>query len=596
MSHRSESEGEIVESESEKATSLQHSTRDSSVDRTSRPRTSLSRSPRPLAQLDGRSDSYHRYGTSRDAPPPTNDRLARETYRDPPQGNKRRHYHHQDDHDRDDGRGHDSEREGHDTGARRFQTHHDSDNRSRHDARAPGNNHSHASGSDRPRYDARTSGNGYSSRTSDNDSHHHTSSRRSQEERNSNRRHNDHNSQRRDGRRGSQDERTENQRYREHGSRRSTIRHGSQEEREPPEKRQRYDARRDRDGSADSQRFYKQSSLRAEHEGSGTESRLAQNQVPLEQQQRPRIPERGELNYQQKRKLEAETAAKALKAEKLARDLAEEEPPAQPVDEDKVIEERRKRREAIRAKHRAPPPTLLQQALHQNTAASAMSTTSSASASLPDSPADASGNQSAASSPAASQPESPQPVPAFSVVSDQDLANPAQATIDPQDHVGEAAAADYDPSHDMQDSKLRQRAANDDAADHDETDETNQADILASATGLAQPQMTDTDGFDMFGDNDEDDMFAMEPATGQKKADGTQAVRIPKAKQLDRGMLDDWDDHEGYYRIILGELLDGRYHIQTNLGKGVFSAVVRALDTETDTVVAIKIIRTQESM
>ena len=100
----------------------------------------------------------------------------------------------------------------------------------------------------------------------------------------------------------------------------------------------------------------------------------------------------------------------------------------------------------------------------------------------------------------------------------------------------------------------------------------------------------------MFADDDNDDMFAPEPTIGPKKDDGTQAVRVPEAKQLDRSLLDDWDDPEGYYRIILGELLDDRYHVQTNLGKGVFSAVVRALDTITNRTVAIKIIRTQESM
>lgn len=65
------------------------------------------------------------------------------------------------------------------------------------------------------------------------------------------------------------------------------------------------------------------------------------------------------------------------------------------------------------------------------------------------------------------------------------------------------------------------------------------------------------------------------------------------------GLTDNFDDEEGYYKLILGELLDnGRYHVRANLGKGMFSGVVRALDTESKTgeEVAIKVIRSQESM
>ncbi|KAF2156636.1 kinase-like protein [Myriangium duriaei CBS 260.36] len=80
------------------------------------------------------------------------------------------------------------------------------------------------------------------------------------------------------------------------------------------------------------------------------------------------------------------------------------------------------------------------------------------------------------------------------------------------------------------------------------------------------------------------------------KDDGIHAVGGLTGKQLDKSLLDDWDDPEGYYRIILGEILDKRYQIQTNLGKGVFSAVVRAIDNKTGDMVAIKIIRKQESM
>lgn len=187
-------------------------------------------------------------------------------------------------------------------------------------------------------------------------------------------------------------------------------------------------------------------------------------------------------------------------------------------------------------------------------------------------------------------PASPASPASFSVSNDDELANPAQASPNSQPQDGDGpSAADYDPNMDMQEAKL-QRAENAQTNDHDLHSRSSRPDVDLPA------QPAETREFDMFADDDDVDVFAPEPSAGHKKDDGTQAVRIPEAKQLDRGLLDDWDDPEGYYRIILGELLDGRYHVQTNLGKGVFSAVVRALDTKTDRLVAIKVIRRQESM
>ena len=62
-------------------------------------------------------------------------------------------------------------------------------------------------------------------------------------------------------------------------------------------------------------------------------------------------------------------------------------------------------------------------------------------------------------------------------------------------------------------------------------------------------------------------------------------------------MTDNWDDDEGYYNIILGEVLMDRYHVYANLGKGVFSSVVKASDRQSqDKDVAIKIIRNNDLM
>lgn len=90
-------------------------------------------------------------------------------------------------------------------------------------------------------------------------------------------------------------------------------------------------------------------------------------------------------------------------------------------------------------------------------------------------------------------------------------------------------------------------------------------------------------------DSDSDDMFADSPV--QTK------LRIKKSgKQLDSSLLDNWDDVDGYYRIIPNELINGQYHVSTFLGKGMFASVVRAQDSTSNKTVAIKIVRNNETM
>lgn len=153
----------------------------------------------------------------------------------------------------------------------------------------------------------------------------------------------------------------------------------------------------------------------------------------------------------------------------------------------------------------------------------------------------------------------------------------------------------------MQEDRLRhdQRHFGDEVSSgaYDETKNNQQDVLLPDVTIEAPPASNPKDEFDMFAD--EDDMFAEEPATakGDNESGGVaKAVPVPQAKALDMSMLDDWDDEAGYYKVILGELLDGRYHVQSNLGKGMFSGVVRALDQDTKKLVAIKLIRSNETM
>jgi serine/threonine-protein kinase PRP4 len=276
------------------------------------------------------------------------------------------------------------------------------------------------------------------------------------------------------------------------------------------------------------------------------------------------------------------------------------------LDEAAQIEARRKRREALKAKLKSQPSPLLAQALHtasdsghitprtdDNTPIVSRSCMKDAQIRLEyvlmtnaASPAVGSPkSQAAADSPTA-----------FLIENDEDLVN-HRMTGNGDDGEG-ASAADYDPTTDMQEDRAR----------HDHrlhTDEEISAisynegvnesrDILMPDAKLAnsEPAKAPKDEFDMFADDDdeEDDMFAPE---GPKKPSSAKSA---KPKELAANLLDNWDDPDGYYRIIPGELLDGRYHVQATLGKGMFSAVVRATDNVTGGLVAIKIIRNNETM
>ncbi|KAG1731200.1 kinase-like domain-containing protein [Suillus paluster] len=135
------------------------------------------------------------------------------------------------------------------------------------------------------------------------------------------------------------------------------------------------------------------------------------------------------------------------------------------------------------------------------------------------------------------------------------------------------SAADYDPSLDRREDEQRR--------------------VLKD-----EPMNIETieDGEDE--EDDVDDMFAV--ALTEKKQKKVKKVVKQAAPALITTTLDSASDHEGYYQVILGEQLDGgRYQVFSSLGKGMFANVVRARalqEGETGKEVAIKIIRSQESM
>ncbi|KAM3080150.1 U4/U6 small nuclear ribonucleoprotein prp4 [Clarireedia jacksonii] len=280
----------------------------------------------------------------------------------------------------------------------------------------------------------------------------------------------------------------------------------------------------------------------------------------------------------------------------------------EPVDEATLIEQRRKRREAIKAKYRGSATPLLVQALQLGDKSGA----STPGRKDEDSPMANTGtvtlifemtptNHYMLASATVSSPSTPMDIgspSAFAITNDQDLANSHGNEGSVNDD--EPSAADYDPTMDMREDKQRDDQRHSDevsSAAYDEVKPTTEQDVLLpveTTSPIVTKPTKSKDDFDMFADDD-DDMFAENPTETEQpqvetNGDVAKAVPIPQAKELDVGMLDNWDDIEGYYKIILGELLNGRYHVQANLGK------VRAMDITTKKLVAIKLIRNNETM
>ncbi|PHH49888.1 Serine/threonine-protein kinase prp4 [Ceratocystis fimbriata CBS 114723] len=126
------------------------------------------------------------------------------------------------------------------------------------------------------------------------------------------------------------------------------------------------------------------------------------------------------------------------------------------------------------------------------------------------------------------------------------------------------SAADYDPIVDKQKDELR-----------DELRHTHQE---------PEPLATSQDQ-----DDDEDDMFADDFDVSAGKAKTV-------AETEGAGGLLEEVDKDGYYKIRIGDILAGRYQLQSTLGKGMFSGVARAIDLTTKELVAIKIIRNNDAL
>ncbi|KAK4542213.1 hypothetical protein LTR36_007061 [Oleoguttula mirabilis] len=264
---------------------------------------------------------------------------------------------------------------------------------------------------------------------------------------------------------------------------------------------------------------------------------------------------------------------------KSAADAAPEKAPQQPqLSEADIVEQRRKRREAIKNKHKSQPG-LLVQALEQSMPSAPATPAHDSSAPVSEQHSPPSSVDSSRTPQRDSPPDSPA---AIVVADDEELANRHQDDGGMNDDEG-PSAADYDPNLDLQEDRPDHKRRGLEAPLAD-TAQAGEASI--KPTAAAEPKKD----FDMFADDDEDDMFAATDSSAQP------VVATKQGKTLDQSLLDNWDYPDGHYRIILGELLDGRYAVQQQIGKGTFATVVSAQDTRTGNPVAIKIAANNETM
>jgi len=268
------------------------------------------------------------------------------------------------------------------------------------------------------------------------------------------------------------------------------------------------------------------------------------------------------------------------------------------VDEEALIEERRRKREAILARYQGQStPSIIDNLKIQSAEATP----------TPGSPVTRLGSSSTynlsdlVDSPRGTRDSTPD----FDAGDQKTFEFTSAPTKNGTDSQEGPSAADYDPTNDMKldDERRHQHdhVGQVSAADYDETKPTDQDILIPEKTPPIPPQPTPPSTSATAADADEDDMFATPPSPKSKPKAKDEIANKPapviEARHLDASMLDTWHDAEGYYVVILGELLNKRYVVQANLGKGMFSGVVRCIDNEANgKEVAIKILRNNEAM
>ncbi|KAI0533894.1 kinase-like domain-containing protein [Xylaria digitata] len=264
-----------------------------------------------------------------------------------------------------------------------------------------------------------------------------------------------------------------------------------------------------------------------------------------------------------------------------------------PVDIDAEIERRRRRRQELLAKSRATP--MLVQALQSSEKANGLS------------PATTRGNtplateantpQSTFSSPRSPGLQEGLSLAPLDIANDQELINTHGNPRNGDEEDG-PSAADYDPTADMREDELRDERRNGHVGPHGEILQSDQkAEIppVHEEQNSKKPVADDDDDFDMFAEDFDEDKFIV-PKTAHLDINADDRKDPTALAQPNGGGILEGDDKDGYYKIRIGEIMNGRYQVQSTLGKGMFSGVARAVDITNKKLAAIKMMRNNDAL
>lgn len=276
-----------------------------------------------------------------------------------------------------------------------------------------------------------------------------------------------------------------------------------------------------------------------------------------------------------------------------------------PLDEEAEIERRRRRREALLRKSRASTPLLVQavQANKNDSQTEAASELNSPQQ-TPRTPMSGEcltkpvvwpvANGTGSGTPAGRGNASLSPE-SLDIAKDGDLVDTHGNTR--ADEENGPSAADYDPTNDMREDERRDKMHNGNVGlhgeDRHESPNSNAQDKDEPMTTTEADKADGEDDFDMFAEDFDEEKLAAPKPTPKTKAPTEDPVALQGGKG--GGILED-DDKDGYYKIRPSEILNGRYQIQSSLGKGMFSGVARAADITTKKLVAIKIMRNNDAL
>ncbi|RWA09298.1 hypothetical protein EKO27_g5826 [Xylaria grammica] len=264
-----------------------------------------------------------------------------------------------------------------------------------------------------------------------------------------------------------------------------------------------------------------------------------------------------------------------------------------PVDIDAEIERRRRRRQELLAKSRVTP--MLVQALQSSEKANGLSpTTTRGSTPMV---TEANTPQSTISSPRSPGLQEGLSLAPLDIANDQELINTHGNQRNGDEEDG-PSAADYDPTADMREDELRDERRNGHVGPHGEILHSDQKAEIPPAHEeqySKKPAADDDDDFDMFAEDFDEDKFVAPKIAhlGNTVDDRKDPAALT---QPNGGGILEGDDKDGYYKIRIGEIMNGRYQVQSTLGKGMFSGVARAVDITNKKLVAIKMMRNNDAL